>query len=150
MTMTQNPPPDALDKLLSDFFKRQMKQPWPPAPVPPGPSPLSALDGRVSLNGKPTLAEPAPAARTPADPITPARLTLAASVALLLGGCWYLSGVWQPTAAPQNVAQPGAPAIDARKMTAEGAEPLDKIREDKARNVGPMGPPTVDDPFQDE
>jgi hypothetical protein len=82
-------PPDALDQALADFFKAQMPRQWPAAPV--------------------TAHATPPARATPrTDTLTRARLTLAASVALLLGTGWYLaSGSSQAVRGP---AKPGAGA----------------------------------------
>jgi hypothetical protein len=78
--MNQNTPTDdQLDGLLSDFFKSEMKQPWPAAPAT---APLSAPAARQQ-----------PTAR---DESRASRYTLAASVALLLGTCWALSNGFQP------------------------------------------------------
>lgn len=79
-----NPAPvntNEVDQLLSDFFKSKVAHPWPAAPVPSShtlasPSSLSTPYNRRS------------AADTAANR---ARLTLAASIAFLLGTCWYLS-----------------------------------------------------------
>lgn len=90
-----------LDRLLSDYFKSKMKQPWPAAP---------------STSARMPLAEPSvlAASRTPSDasveaprnhPVTAgsqrdngnkSRYTLAVSVAVLIGTCWGLSNGFQP------------------------------------------------------
>lgn len=64
---------DPVDRLLSDYFHHQLPKTWPAAPQPWASSVLSV-------------------APTTTDPMFKSRLALAASVALLLGGCWYLSG----------------------------------------------------------
>jgi hypothetical protein len=61
--MTPNPPPDDVDHWLTDFFQAQLPNPFPPAPTV-------------------AVAEPARPRRSTADH---GRLTLAASVAALLG-----------------------------------------------------------------
>ncbi len=66
--MSQPLPPDRIDDLLSGFYKSKLPSPWPAAPA---------------------FAEPAKLRM--AAPSNRARYTLAASVALLLGTCWYLS-----------------------------------------------------------
>jgi hypothetical protein len=119
-------PPDDLDRLLGDFFKGQMREPWPPAPVPAEP---------VSLAGGPP---PVPAPPRPphapafAEHGTRARLTLAVSVALLLGGCWVLSNGFQ--AGTRSVSKPSAPDGQGvlKPGSAEGAEPLKTMQKDKA------------------
>ena len=65
-------PPDALDLALSAFFKAEMLHPWPAAPVPMTATPSSLATTRRYPGGR-------------------ARLTLAASVALLLGTGWFLT-----------------------------------------------------------
>lgn len=76
--MTPNPhPPDALDRAFGDFFQAQMPHPWPAAPATPA-------------------ARPATRPAVP-DGSARARWTLAASVALLVGGGWLLSGGPQPS-----------------------------------------------------
>jgi hypothetical protein len=63
---------DEVDRLLTAFYRSEMPAHWPDAPRP--------------------WAETAHVART-ADPRgNRSRWALAASVALLIGGCWYLSG----------------------------------------------------------
>jgi hypothetical protein len=90
-----SPNSDGVDRLLADFFKSQMPHPWPSAPVPEG-----------------NLAEPsslraAPEPRRSADPGRRPRLTLAVSVALLLGALWFMSAGSTPGSRPLP-ARPGA------------------------------------------
>ena len=66
--MSQPLPPDRIDDLLSGFYKSKLPSPWPAAPA-------------FAEPAKPRMAAPS----------NRARYTLAASVALLLGTCWYLS-----------------------------------------------------------
>ncbi len=66
---TQNRQPEAVDRLLGDYFKAQMPKQW-AAPRPAG-------------------ARPAAAPAT--DTLTPSRWALAASVALLIGGGWFVT-----------------------------------------------------------
>lgn len=80
--MTALPPPegrpragDDIDPLLRAFFQAELPRPWPPAPKTP----------------PPTVGAPEPASaggRRPAK----ARLTLAASVALMASAAWLVSG----------------------------------------------------------
>jgi hypothetical protein len=73
-TRNPNPPGDDLDRLFSAYFQAELPAKWPAAPRP--------------------WADPArpKTANTAADPSVRSRWALAASVAILLGGCWYLSG----------------------------------------------------------
>jgi hypothetical protein len=93
--MTPNSPDD-LDRLLSDFFKAQMKNPWPNAPLA-----QTAEPSELATRPEAPRNEPAPARR---DQTARAKFTLAASVAFLLGTAFYMSDGYAPTARP--VAQP--------------------------------------------
>jgi hypothetical protein len=125
--------PDELDRLLSGFFKAQLKHPWPSAPVPGAAAsePSSLAHARAS--------EPrnAPARH---DGTARARLTLAASVALALGACWVLSSGFEPTAPTNGVyPSPAAPGM----LPGSGADATDhptlqKMQENNAR------PPKID------
>ncbi len=67
------PSGDEVDRLVTAYFRAEMPAKWPAAPRP--------------------WAEPARSANPPArDPATRSRWALAASVALLIGSCLYLSG----------------------------------------------------------
>ena len=99
--MSQSPQnSDGVDRLLSDFFKSEIPHPWPTAPVPDG-----SLAEPSSLHVKP---EP----RRTADPGRRPRLTLAVSVALLLGTLWFMSAGSTPGPRPLPAARPGSGAID--------------------------------------
>src|SRR5215468_8251064 len=95
-TPTHTETQDDLDRLFSEFFKAQLKHPWPNAPVPAAsasaqptePSELRAARAADAPRNAPALARRDNSAR--------ARFTLAASVALMLGACWYLSNGFQP------------------------------------------------------
>lgn len=67
---------EQVDGLLTAYFHSQRPQTWPNAPKP--------WANTITVA---TASQP-PAANT----MLKSRLALAASVALLLGGCWYLSG----------------------------------------------------------
>lgn len=115
-------PPDELDELLSDYFKAKLPHPWPAAPVPPA-----------------AVAEPASVVAARSAPVTAdsgrrARLTLAASVALLLGTCWFLSGDGQPGRRAATRPAPGEPNV-INQGTAKMPEVFDKARGDKAKNT---------------
>jgi hypothetical protein len=71
-------PGDGLDRLLSDFFRSEMPDPW-PEPELPEQQPTLALPDR-----------PIPRPRG----LLRSRFALAASVALLVGGSWLLSGAF--------------------------------------------------------
>src|SRR5581483_10449235 len=78
----------------------------------------------------------APPARRPAgDPGSRARLTLAVSAAILLGGCWYLSNGWQPADRPANGNPRPAAGPGLKGAEAENRGVLPKIREDKAKEA---------------
>ncbi len=93
-TPTTAETPDDLDRLFSEFFKAQLKRPWPKAPTVAAttrtaePSELAASRAAESPRNA-----PAPARR---DNTARARFTLAASVALALGATWFLSNGFEP------------------------------------------------------
>ena len=91
--MTPNHPPDDVDRWLTDFFQAQLPNPFPPAPMT-------------------AVAEPA----RPRRAADHGRLTLAASVAALLGLGVYLS--YGPTADPAPA--PGSGLL--QNSTANGKE----------------------------
>src|SRR5262249_38596965 len=68
--INSHPSEERVDRLLGDYFKAQLPTKWPAAP-------------RISL------ARPA---NTATNSAARSRWALAASVAVLLGGCWYLTG----------------------------------------------------------
>jgi hypothetical protein len=94
---------DNLDDLLRAFFRAEMPSPWPKAP--PTPS-------RPALR---LLPVPAAAPRRPRV-LTRSRLALAASVALMLGGAWFLSRTATPHpghgTTPITTTDPGADRFD--------------------------------------
>lgn len=72
-TRIPNRPDDHVDRLYADYFRAQLPARWPNPPTP--------------------WADPArPATAASGDPASKSRWALAASVALLIGTCWYLSG----------------------------------------------------------
>jgi hypothetical protein len=93
---TEPQSPDDLDRLFGAYFKAQLPNRWPDAPVP---------------------AEPVPHAT--ADPSGRSRLTLAVSVAALLGFGLYLSTGSRPTMGP-NAAGPRDTLLPA--STADGGK----------------------------
>jgi hypothetical protein len=134
--MTPNSPDD-LDRLLSDFFKAQMKNPWPHAPLA-----QSAEPSELATRTDAPRNEPAPARR---DQTARAKFTLAASVALLLGTAFYMSDGYAPAARTGTQPAINAPSLfngsDA-KGTPGGV--LDTISKDK------HGVPPKVDPSQFE
>ena len=131
---THTETPDELDRLLADFFQAQLKRPWPGAPTPAGvksvePSELVAARAAEAPHNTPT----------PARRDSRARVTLAASVALMFGTCWYLSNGFQPGEPPIR----GTPVNGPRIFMLPGGDadggthpPLQKIEENKARGNG--------------
>ncbi len=124
--------PDTLDRLLTDFFKSQLKQPWPNAPA----TFVTATEPSAQV------------ATGPRDQIRPhitrdntarARFTLAASVVLLLGTCWYLSNGFQPGRSPGAGAPnlPPVPKLLPRSLSdGDKHPPLQEMEKDKAKGVG--------------
>ena len=132
------PPDDNIDRLLASFFKAEMPHPWPGAPEPAA---ISEPSGLVAERTATTTDQP-PARR---DTGSKSRLTLAASVALLLGGCWILSNGFQTTSRPTN-GNNSAPGVNLRDTTADGNTGLPGVlRDEKDKPVKP--PVKVDNPF---
>ncbi len=133
--MTTNSPDD-LDRLLSDFFKAQMKNPWPNAPLAQAAEP-SELATRLDAPRN----EPAPARR---DQTARAKFTLAASVAFLLGTAFYMSDGYAP--APRPGAQPatnGGPSLlNASDAKAPQGGVLDTLSKDKVNGGAPKVDPS--------
>ncbi len=86
--------PDELDRLLSDFFKAQLKQPWPKAPLPP--TALAPIIPSELVSVRANGADHRPL-RSPTDTTARARFTLAASVALALGAAWLFTSSSEPS-----------------------------------------------------
>jgi hypothetical protein len=127
---TNPEPPDELDRLLSEFFKAQLKHPWPNAPALPAAAATPASEPATLVKAR--ASEPRAARR---DGTARARFTLAASVVLALGACWVLSNGFEPTAAPGNTPIiPAGPAM----LPGSGADgndhlPLKKMEENNAK-----------------
>lgn len=86
--------PDELDRLLSDFFKAQLKQPWPKAPLPPS-APVPIVPSElVSVRAYDADRR---SLRSPTDSTARARFTLAVSVALALGAAWLFTSSYEPS-----------------------------------------------------
>jgi hypothetical protein len=74
------PTEHGVDRLLSAFFKAELPDPFPMMKAPARAElPMPANTNSLSRDERRTA-------------ISNSRLSLAASVALILGGCWYLSG----------------------------------------------------------
>jgi hypothetical protein len=126
---------DELDQLLSDFFKGELKKPWPKAPMPVAaatePSELAAARAAEAPRNQPT-----PASR---DNTARARFTLAASVALALGTCWFLSNGFQPG---EGSGQPVVPGNGTKMLPDGGAQggkgdALDQMNKNKTDDGAP-------------
>lgn len=137
--MIPNAPTDALDRLLSDFFKTQMKRPWPAAPAVPVRSEPSEL---VVVRNRTPVSAP--------DHSTRSRITLAASVAILFGSCWYLSNGSQPELR-SNGPRPGSNDTGTvlPLSSAKESSILEKVKEIKATQPDPADAPMpeITDPF---
>jgi hypothetical protein len=137
MNTTSPLPDDELDKLFSDFFKSQLKQPWPKAPMPTASATASATAEPSTL-----VASRAETPRnTPAksrDNVARARFTLAASVALMLGTCWYLSNDLQPGGTPSGNTprQTGTRYLPESGATGGKNDVLDQLNKNKAKENG--------------
>lgn len=143
-TLSPNPDtPDELDRLFSEFFKGQLKQPWPKAPAPlTATAPAEPSELAAARAAETPRKQPAPAAR---DNTARARFTLAASVALLLGTCWYLSNGFQPGERPgQPAPVSGKPGmLPESGASGQGDLRLQELQHDKAKeNKG--GAPKID------
>jgi hypothetical protein len=143
--MSQTPLPtenleqrDPLDGLLSDFFKAQLKKPWPAAPATPPTSTPSAAAAPTAAPAQTPRNQPAARRDSSAN----ARYTLVASVALLLGTCWAMSNGFQP--AKLNVPS-GSNVVDP-----SGASDPDALKELRKSNAirGEKGitPPVIEFP----
>ena len=124
---------DGIDRLLSDFFKSKMPHPWPAPPVPPGalaePSTLAAArDDRREREARPA-----------ASSGNRARYTLAASVALMLGACWYLSTGANPAGKPASPVAPGTGTDFLSPGSAKLPEPFEKHGNPEKKEKGKRG-----------
>ena len=84
--------PDSLDPMLSEFFRSRMPSPWPTAPIPASRMVEAAGPGH-SLATPPQLprSRPQPGSWANSRANSRAKLTLFASLALVLATGWYLS-----------------------------------------------------------
>jgi hypothetical protein len=131
------PAEEKLDRVLSDFFKSKMKQPWPAAPTTPSRMPImepSLLAATRTAFVETSRNQPVETGNS-RDGGSKSRYTLAMSVAMLLGTCWYLSNGFQQG---ERVAPAGNTTPKVFNVLPEsGAEKpaaLEQIRKDKAEN----------------
>jgi len=78
---------DDLDRLLSDFFRAELPNPWPAPPISDDLTETLLLSARKPIRRGPALRS---------------RFALAASVALLLAGGWFLSGKFDDVSGPSS------------------------------------------------
>ncbi|MCI0701964.1 MAG: hypothetical protein L0241_12855 [Planctomycetia bacterium] len=131
---------DELDRLFSDFFKAQLTKPWPKAPMPAATTEPSEL-----VTARTTEAprnQPTPVRATGRDNTARARFTLAASVALMIGTCWYFSNGFAPGERP-TAPTPNPNGSFLPGSGAHGGDALDQINKNKATEPKPE-PPKVD------
>lgn len=119
-------PSDNLDRLLTDYFKAQLKHPWPGAPSMATNEPSSLYAVRNATEATPRN-QPAAATR---DSSGKSRFTLAASVALLLGTCWYFSNGFQPGERNLTTTPNGAGMLP--DAGASNPEPLEHLKKTNA------------------
>jgi hypothetical protein len=100
----QLPAGTELDKLLSTFFKAELPDPFPALKLP------AARSAEPPMPASPRIA----AQRQPI--LTKSRFSLAVSVALLLGGCWYLSSHIGGAPAPRPNAVTGPQASPPKQI----------------------------------
>ena len=124
--MNANQSPDGLDRLLGDFFKSRMKQPWPAAPIPLQSEPSTLVAVRNT-----------PPAKV-GDHTTRARLTIGVAVALMLGLGWVLSGDHPLTSRTTGTKLANAGTINRDNGTAGNPAALEHIKKDKATKPDPM------------
>jgi hypothetical protein len=132
-------PLEGIDRLLTDYFKAQLKRPWPAAPRVPSAEPLSIGAERVSV------AVTLPNRTSGRDGNSRARYTLAASVALLLGTCWYFSSGFQPA----NRIDPANSSRDGMLGEAGASKPaaLEELRKNSAiKSEKPLSRPPMELP----
>ncbi|MFM8271993.1 MAG: hypothetical protein ACKODX_06610 [Gemmata sp.] len=125
---------DDLDRILSGFFKAQLRHPWPKAPLPA----VAASQPSEFLASRSSEALRSAAAAPPSRNHTArARFTLAASVALALGAGWLLTAGLHPVA---RTGGPAAPASGPGMLGGSEAQgikggALDQMRKDKMNDL---------------
>jgi hypothetical protein len=135
-------PADNLDRLFSDFFKSELKNPWPAAPATPASEP-SVLVATRNARTDAHRNQPMTAAR---DTSSKSRYTLAASVALFLGTCWYLSNGFQPGDRPNLSPATNGSGPSIKDVGAGNPDVLKKLREDKATGGNGLPRPKLELP----
>jgi len=106
-----------VDELLSDYFQSQMRHPWPPAPGAPA-EPSAVISRRAAAGERGNRS----------------RFTLAASIALLIGICWYFSNGFEP-GERNSKPTPAAPGL----LNEGSAKTPDEFKKTKKPEVaGPM------------
>jgi hypothetical protein len=142
-TPTHADAPEDLDRMFAEFFKAQLKHPWPNAPVPGATSAAKSAEPSELVAARATeMTEPAPTA-APRDNTARARLTLAASVALMLGTCWYLSNGYQPGSRPVQ-GTPTPPVPGSGVFNGSGANDQGVLPEVKKIKAEERGGPKID------
>jgi hypothetical protein len=139
--MNHTPPSDeSIDRLLSEFLKAQLPQPWPAAPA------TAASEPSVLVADRAGAAEAPRNQPAPRDTTARSRFTLAASVALLLGTCWTLSNGFQAGDRPATGTNGNGPGISLNGTTADGKDGLPgAVAKEKDKTGNP--PVKVDNPF---
>jgi hypothetical protein len=127
-------PVDALDRLLSNYFKAQLKQPWPAAPQAPVVEPSSFVVERMARAEQPLRKT------ATSDTNSRARYTLATSVALLLGTCWFVSDGFQPANRIDTLPAGGGVLSDAGAGNPAVLEELKHDRATKGEKAPPRQP----------
>lgn len=143
--MNENPlSDDSLDGLLSDFFKSQMKKPWPAAPATATNEPSSLATARAAQTDAPRN-QPTPSR----DSGSKARYTLAASVAIFLGTCWTLSNGFQPGERSVPGVNGSGNGLNLNDTKATPVDVHETLQRDRAingddNNPGGFVPPKID------
>ena len=108
-TNTKNPnrPANDPDRLFAAYFQDQLPATWPACP-------------------RPWAEKAQPTATAAGDPAAKSRWALAASVALLIGSCWYLSGQVHDGKAKPGF-NPAGGAADATHLKEMAKEPRPKM-----------------------
>jgi hypothetical protein len=125
---------DALDRLLATYFKAQLPQPWPPAPHVPITEPSSLVAERSDATA------PSRSSKTVRDTNARARHTLAASVVLFFGACWYLSSGFQSSNRADSLTAPGGVLNDAEASKPAALMELKHDRVTKGEKAPPRQP----------
>lgn len=130
MTTNQPTPTPDLDRLLSAFYQSELPNPWPRLRCPRPPAPLTA-----------SAASATPTRKRSANPMRQSQFALAASVVMLLGSCWYLSGLPLTNLAPSSA--PNFEAVDPFDLSADQGILSRQFRPSSVRQPAgePFAPP---------